>query len=510
MQKKFILLLNLFLVFLLTGCIRDIKIPIGKLPTKAFEVSEYIQNDAIFQASSKLTLTGVSEEGVVIVTSLYDNKNNIVFESYCTTDENGKWELSFNTPEASMKSYTLKIKDSNEIYHQTFNDIRFGETWLIIGDTFNNYQDNAKTQKSLISYNKMFYYENKWVPATLELSMFGVEFLEIISSNQKSWSQYPLAIVFATADNTNIYEWISHELIVSRSNIKDFIQSENINLEENSVNRYDASNLYNKFYSEIDKMSYANIILNHGSKDLADYNLKDKYQNNDFRNMFSMLVYSFMSELINKINFSNNVYFIQDSLSFDNYANILRKIQFNITSYFNKVEIIPTYDLCIFYDTIEQINIDSIDVTEENFENLELIGYDYVQLANRIFNFDYKNFSAPCLDHVVQEYDNENNLTSIKLIFDNVEFFSKIKEIVGLKFYDQNNSLLDVNYSIANNEIIIYLELVIENEDLVENEESDINNVTIAYITYGFDKILYNNNLFYLGIPVIPFDVTIK
>lgn len=53
-----------------------------------------------------------------------------------------------------MKSYTLKIYDSAEVYHETFTNIRFGEVWMIIGDEFKNIE---LPQKMRIQKNKKRY-----------------------------------------------------------------------------------------------------------------------------------------------------------------------------------------------------------------------------------------------------------------------------------------------------------------------------------------------------------------
>lgn len=53
-----------------------------------------------------------------------------------------------------MKSYTLKIYDSAEVYHETFTNIRFGEVWMIIGDEFKNIElpqkdENTEEQETI-------------------------------------------------------------------------------------------------------------------------------------------------------------------------------------------------------------------------------------------------------------------------------------------------------------------------------------------------------------------------
>ena len=194
MHKKIIIFSSLIFMLFITGCISKVKIPVGVKPTKEFTVHSYINDDGVYQASSELILSGLSEEGVVIVCSLYDKKGNLINESYCTTSADGVWTLTLDTPSSGLDNYTLKIKDSNNIYHQTFNDIKFGEVWLYIGDELKNLnyeeKENLKVEENTFDYNLMFFKDNEWIPANEEISEFNYSLANKIYENNKSWNKW--------------------------------------------------------------------------------------------------------------------------------------------------------------------------------------------------------------------------------------------------------------------------------------------------------------------------------
>lgn len=514
MSKKILLIINFFILFILTGCINKVKIPVGVTPTKEFTVSNYINDDGIYQASSVLTITGTSEDGVVIVATLTDKKGNIINESYCTTSNDGIWTLSFDTPDASDDNYSLKIKDSKEIYHQTYNDIKFGEVWLYIGDELNNIdflkEKSTKDEENeeLIDYNKMFYKDEKWIPASFSISEFGYLLTNKIYNSNKSWNKCPVAIVFATVKESMIYEWLSDDSISSRLILKQYLEKENIDY----IN--DIS-LYELFLSQYKNMSFANIIFNQGIKDINYFN-KNNYSSNEFRNIYSLQLYTLIGDLIHDFNLSNNVYILQDSLHNCDNISLLRSIQSNITNYYDMTSIVPTYDLNLFFDE----NKDEIvnEFTDETiYEELTLLGYDYEKLINRIYNFDRNEIEATKLDHVVQEYDDKKNIISIKLIFENDIYTRNSDEIIGIIFKDENGEIVELKYEIIDNELIINL-LDVTNKDENEDIETfkDIEDVEeqkyikLSYISYANNNVIYNSNLFSSNNPVIPFEVYLK
>ena len=497
MRKKILLIICFIFVIFVTGCINKVKIPVGVKPSKEFTVFSYINDDAIFQASSELIITGLSEEGVVIVCSIYDKKGNLINESYCTTSANGKWSLTIDTPSSSNDRYTLKIKDSNDIYHQTFNDIKFGEVWLYIGDELKNInsekEDEFQNQDVVHDYNLMFFKDDIWLPANENISQFNYLLANEIYDTNKLWNKHPVGIVFATSEEDLIYKWLSYSAISSRKLIMQYLENENLNYDEEN-------SLYEKYLKIYKNMSYSNVIINQGIADLKLFNNLN-YDNNYFKNIYSLQLYTFISELINDFNISDNVFILQDSINQDKNISSLRTIQSNITNYYNITSIIPTYDLNLFYDIDNDLIHTDFNEIEGEFD---IIGYNYDKLVSRIIKFNYNSYKATKLEHVVQEYNKFNIMTTVKLIFEDKLDYEDNQLINGLTFIDNVGNEVELSYSINDNEIIIDLE--IDSELDLENKQY----VDLKYICYGQKIEIFDNNLFSSNVPVIPFEIRLK
>lgn len=496
MHKKIIIFLSFIFMLFISGCINRVKIPVGIKPTKNFTVNSYINDDGIYQASSKLVLSGFSEEGVVIVSSLYDKKGNLINESYCTTSEDGEWTLTIDTPSSGLDNYTLKIKDSNNIYHQTFNDIKFGEVWLYIEDELENLnyeeKDNLLVKENTFDYNLMFFKDNEWTPASENISEFNYILANKIYENNKSWNKHPVAVVFATSEEDLIYKWLSYESISSRKLIMDY-------LDNNNLIYNDENSLYEKYLNLYKNMSYSNVIFNQG---IADLKLVDNsnYNVNFFKNIYSLQLYTFMGELIHEFNIADNIFILQDSINQHENISLLRTIQSNITNYYNVTSIVPTYDVNVFYDIENDIITSDFNLIEGEFT---IAGYNYDKLSDRINKFNINNSSATKLDHIVQEYDENKNMITVKLIFEDTLDQNEEQIINGLKFVDNNKEFIDLSYTINDNELIV--DLIISEED-----DEEINVADLKYIYYAQDIKIYDNNLFSSGIPVVPFEIKLK
>ena len=498
MLKKIFIIISFIFVIFITGCINKVKIPVGVKPTKEFSIYSYINDDAIYQASSKLVVSGTSEEGVVIVSSLYDKKGNLINEAYCTTSANGVWNLTIDTPSSSNDSYTLKIKDSNNIYHQTFNDIKFGEVWLYIGDELNNIDytgiDNLKNEEQITyDYNLMFFKDETWIPASEEISQFNYLLAKKIYEGNKSWNKHPVGIVFATSEEDLIYKWLSYSAISSRKLIMQYLKNEKLNYDENN-------SLYEKYLKTYKNMSYSNVIFNQGVADVKLFE-KLKYDDNYFKNIYSLQLYTFIGELIHEFNISDNIFILQDSINYYENITLLRALQSNITNYYNVTSIIPTYDLNLFYD----VNNDKITSDFNNIEGeFDVVGYDYNELVSRINLFNTHNYKATKLDHIVQEYNEDNIMTSVKLIFEDKLDYNEQELINGLTFIDNLGNIVELSYTINNNELVIDL----KKEDVIDEE--NIEYISLKYIGYAQNIEIFDNNLFSSNIPVIPFEIKLK
>jgi hypothetical protein len=270
-------------------------------------------------------------------------------------------------------------------------------------------------------------------------------------------------------------------------------------LDNNNLIYNDENSLYEKYLNLYKNMSYSNVIFNQG---IADLKLTDKsnYNINYFKNIYSLQLYTFMGELIHEFNIADNIFILQDSINHHENISLLRTIQSNITNYYNVTSIVPTYDVNVFYDIENDILTSDFNLIEGEFT---IAGYNYDILSDRINKFNINNSSATKLDHIVQEYDENNNMITVKLIFEDTLDYNEEYIINGLKFVDNNKEFIDLSYTINDNELIV--DLIISEEDDEEIKVADL-----KYIYYAQDIEIYDNNLFSSGIPVVPFEIKLK
>lgn len=129
--------------------------------------------------------------------------------------------------------------------------------------------------------------------AQFELSNFGYQLINQIKSTFNTWNRHPIAIVFATSNDTNIYQWLSREIIESRKVIKDYLVSEGLYTDATNLVENGMSYLFEKYLNNLRGMSYANIIINQGLADLNDANNGSHYTKDNFSNVYSQMLYTF-------------------------------------------------------------------------------------------------------------------------------------------------------------------------------------------------------------------------
>ena len=90
-------------------------------------------NNALFQHTSPLCITGITDNKSAIKASII-SKDNVVIslgESYCSED--GSFSIKLNTPPASYDFYSIKIESNEDSV--LVNDVLFGELWLASGQS---------------------------------------------------------------------------------------------------------------------------------------------------------------------------------------------------------------------------------------------------------------------------------------------------------------------------------------------------------------------------------------
>ncbi len=489
-MKKLFISFVLILTIILTGCSETVKIPVGVVPTEKFTIADYVADSAIFQADSSLVIEGRAQTGVVMVASLYDSKNDLVQQVYTDTNKEGVWELKLTTPSASSKNYKLKIADSNNTFFEVFDEIKFGEVWLYLGDSLEVYAESDTTYST--DYNKMIYSNNNWFDISKSNNLFVNELLINLSSSLKN--DTPVGVITVEATDSNIYQWLSRDSIDSRNYVKSFLKDNDLYIEnDNDITVNDMTYYHQNYLNKISGMSVKNVIWNQG---LADTTYLERNRPDVFNNLYFQMLYTFVSDLEHEFNIVSDIYVLQAGSYEIEKIEDLRDVQSNIAKYFGKCTLIPTYDL----NHLEAVKCDV-----EDAENVEIIvqAIDLNLLIERIISYDNNHLKTPCLDNVVGIYNELDEITKYVLTFANVDNFDVIKDIKGLVFYDENNEVIELVYTIEENKIIIDL-------GIIDNLDETVTYANLTKVTYGNDQLIYDNNLTTEGIPVVPFQILLN
>lgn len=511
MKKIFLIVPILFLIYACTSCVNRVEIPIGKDATKDFSVNSHIANDAVYQASNFLEISGKAESGVVIVMTLLDYRGFVVEKIYDITDNNGSWKILLNTPKLSDKNYTIKIADSKEKFKKEYTNIRFGEVWLVLGDKIKEslFMDTSEQEKTA-SENQMFYIDGKWQFASETISVFGMKLINQMIEKNHTLLKSPIAIVFATSDElSNAYSWLSKDIIDSRLSIKKYLESNGLYKEDiNNITENDMAYYYETKLKNIEKFSFSKIIWNQGLKDFTDM----KLQNVKFEYDYSQILFNLFSELEGLFSTTTDILVLQESSNFVQGSEQLRKVQNNVCSYFAKCKIITTYDLNVVVKkgTNEIIEKENIKYTQDE---IEIQGLNLDLLCDRIVTLSMDKNDVASVNNILQVYNDEKMVTSIKLIFNNnVRFDLKDTEkINGLEFFDENDELIELDYEFVDNQIIIFLSEEVIQDEIVDDEKmGEVMIHKISRISYAQSNFIYDNNITVNGIAIHPFEFILE
>ena len=520
MKKYISIILILLLSVLIYGCNNHIEIPNGVTPVKEFTVSKYLDNNAIFKANSNFSLSGTSEKDVVIICTIKSSKDNIVNQSYAYTDEFGNWELTMEAPKSSNKEYVIEVKDSTNKYVKTYSNIRFGESWLIIGDDIKgeilNEPENLFTEKFINNDNFMVYQSEKWHQLTDCGNDFAKYLILQLANEQTGLNSHPVSVVIATSEEaTNAYQWIERDSIDSHLPLKNFLQNQSLYKDKNQVlTKNDMSYYAETYLKNINDLEFNNIIWNQGIKDFLDYNENSLYS---FDTIYRDLLFNVMLQFEQYFESSERFYVLQESSNFISQSNILRNVQNNICNYYSQCQIIPTYDLCIVKDVISNKVVEHSDIDNNHLENYLVAGIEYDKLVDRILQNSFDDRIIPVLQNIVKSLDEDKNIINLRLIFNSSVEFTPIKDnrISGLSILDEDSNIIDAAIEIIDNEIIIDLsvekEIIDGYNDLGEPiYKTIVEYLKPKYILYAQEEFIYNNNLFVEGIPVVPFSIVLK
>lgn len=504
MNKKIIIFSLLLMCLSLCSCFEriEIEIPVGEKIKNDFSVNEYFRDNAVIQADEEINITGISEEGVVLVASLFDNRGNLINQNYGITEGNNSFSIIIKTPKASTKVYKLEIKDSNNTFVHNYQNIKFGKVWMInkndypIIETFNNKKESENYD------NFGFYYvtenEKEWLDKNIEniVNPFILSFVKTVEKENQSLLSdgVPVGIIILDIQSDNIYEWISKNYVERIKYIKEYFEFFDIDEEDN------VSKLYETVLKSLEGIKLEGIIWNFSLKEANNAVIYNEKYFNVYAAMLNILTNHFCDVYSEKV----KIIFIQSESSDNNLVDRLRAEQIRNSYYFNNTILIPTYDLNVEYN--------------KELEKNEIVELDSEKLLSRIINVLYNDYLVSGYSKLITKSNDDGVMTNITIVISNTddlkyEVTEEMEMINFLEIYDENNNLLNIEYKVVNNQIIIDLLKPVTDEeiDILEEEKELINEYyQVSKIKYSVKNSENNGWLYneYL-IPVLPFVIEV-
>lgn len=496
--KTFYFAITICLILLITGCGFNINLDPyknGKKPENDFTLNEILNNNMIIQQNKSFSIKGISEKGVVLTATIYDQEGDVITQAITIAGDEGEFELKLTGIQGSNNRYRLEVSDG--LHTHKFRNIMFGEVWMIAGEVTipDEYVDESD-EANLDNIKFIKYYDKK-------LSWFDYEDAFDISENIKSLATYlnvklnmPIAIIDGTLDECNADAWLPKKIAANYSTIKKFLLSINrYNASKNTIsNKNELGSMYNTYVDAISEFDIAGIIWNQGITDFENYNQENS---GTFVTSYSYLLLQIFTEMNNVFN-DIDIYCIQDCASTESFASQLRHAQAIPSYQLNNVELITTYDSFeIIEEEIEEELILDEEIEEEQISYQFSIEKYMMRILDTVYQCTYtgnEDYQAPSFNEVL------TNDNIIRISFSCNALLNLKDELYGLNIYG-NDEKIEFNYQLLNNTIIITLEL----EEDVKLKDLDL------LISYGFVEDLYRCNLkSENGIPVIPFEIKIN
>ena len=494
MASFFVILIMFSFVW---GCSRPSEIPgkeneKGAIPTHDFSVEPYLQDNAIFPQNSEFTISGLSENGVLLKVDIYDQNDALIKTASDIAANDGEFSVKITAPKGSFNKYRIVINDS--VHEHSYENILFGEVWIFAGEQLNesfDYQDKEFNQNV-----RIFNYDNNeysWSCYESDSSIYPISY-EFGNKLQKSLN-VPIAIIDSTIPVGNADAWISHFTASNQLKIYNYLKSVNRyipNLDNIVLKTNNLSSMYNTYLSLLKGINVKGMIWQQGVTDFSKNNNDDIHK---LLSNYSYLTSNIFLDYINYFNGQFDIYSIQNGFVNIDFANELRSAQEQASYLVNNVHIIPTYDCHIVEENETEDKIES-DLEVSNVNYVFSVEKFISRITNDVMEHTYKeekNIKYSMLTNVVIN----NNV--IILTFSNEIELTNVDEIYGLRVYTSDNYDIKHQSHIEENTVIIYL------NDLFFDENMDV------IVSYAENDDLYKCNLYNIyKKPVLPFRVEIR
>lgn len=438
------------------------------MPTTMFTVNSYVSDNAVFQERENVIINGQSEEGALIKGTLKKD-NRTIKEFSDVVDEKDEFMLSFTAPKASLDEYQITIDDG--VHTLTINNIRFGSVWVITGEDFKIKTLTSEPTEE-ISPKVSLYDGSKWTTNMFNQDEFS-QFVLLYANKLAEKLSTPLGIISAVVDKAHIDSWLNPLTTEDNLRIKKFLTDTNrfIEIGDSYFENYDTMcSVYKQMIEPISNLSIKGIIWKQGISNLEDYLKNSGYAFNGvnyFRDYQYVLTQVF-NDLYNVFGSDVDMFILQQGSSDHEYASLLREAQASATYLLKYTNVITTY----------------------GYEDDELL---MNSIANAVYEYTYENHR----DYLSPNYINSiSGDDYIKIMFNNCSSLLIEEEYFGLKIYDQNGELIELEVVVEDNWLKVILPKPIEGEDAVK-----IKLIEYAQGADIDDSNLKNEN----GIGVVPF-----
>ena len=279
-MKKFANFIFTFIIIVifLFGCRGNDDPPIvnnekGITPTHDFSVNAYLQDNAVYPQNEEFTISGISENGVLLKVDIFDETNSLIKTASDIADNNGEFSVKIIAPKGSFKKYKIVINDS--VHEHIYQNILFGEVWLYAGEQLSEKKEyNTDTFNE---YVRIFNYDNNsysWSIYSLNSSMYNIAY-EFGNMLQRKLN-VPIAVVDSTLATANADAWISHVTASNQLKINNYLKSidryipssDNIVLKTNNL-----SSMYKTFVEPLEGIAVKGLVWQQG---ITDFNVDDE------------------------------------------------------------------------------------------------------------------------------------------------------------------------------------------------------------------------------------------
>ncbi len=296
LKKSISLLLIIFMLFLNFNCAYS--------ADSEAELYSIYSDNMLFKQNEKAIISGTGTPDTKISVELRNKDNVIVAENYSSVNNDGIFEVMFDSPEGSFDTYTVIVKKEG-IEFDRLENVVFGELWLASGQSNMQYplgqakhgvemmNNSEKLNKYLRVLITPFFAElndtvgkipfepqkdipgSKWITGD-DLEIYGASAVACFFAEKMiDELDMPVGILNVSLGGSTIASWISRASIESDTQVKNdfinyekYVEAEKWNTEVRSI-YYEMSTNYNLRIEALKNFKLSGMIWYQGETDIS-------------------------------------------------------------------------------------------------------------------------------------------------------------------------------------------------------------------------------------------------